>query len=288
MEWTDDLTVRPARGTSALDLVSSVRAADERGTRRREVLTVLTERYGLPFDDARLAMDRVRGGGVRASSGNPANAPDKIKDPLAWISYRLELGLPVDEDAVVEPSAEQRAAAAALVAAARRGEPARGTEDVVVALEVARVAVESQEPGRTRFHLLMEAATCLSVAAEACIDRLGRRPCAPEGSQEWVDGVALAAAARDVTATFRPAHTDRARPDPRVDRLNRSTPGRVCRHRTYRHGGGWAGLRVLLARIPDLDAGLAVIAPADNTDRHIPLADALLDELTSTTPRLDG
>jgi len=45
---------------------------------------------------------------------------------------------------------------------------------------------------------------------------------------------------------------------------------------------------VLLARIPDLDAGLAVIAPADNTDRHIPLADALVDELTSTTPRLDA
>ena len=34
--------------------------------------------------------------------------------------------------------------------------------------------------------------------------------------------------------------------------------------------------------------GLAVIAPADNTDRHIPLADALLDELTGTTPRPDG
>jgi CubicO group peptidase (beta-lactamase class C family) len=59
-------------------------------------------------------------------------------------------------------------------------------------------------------------------------------------------------------------------------------------HRTYRHGGGWPGLRVLLARIPDLGFGLAVIAPGDNTDRHVALADALLTELTATAPRLDA
>jgi hypothetical protein len=196
------MSVRLARGTSALDLVLYLRAADEQGARRRDVLAVLTERFALPFDDARLAMDRVSGGAVRAATGNPANEPDKAKDLLAWISYRLELGLSVEEEAVVEPSPEQRAAAEALVAGARRREPARGTEDVAVALEVARLAVASQEPGRTRFHLLIEAATSLSVAAEACIDRLGRQPCAPEGSPEWVDGVALAGAARQVTAAF--------------------------------------------------------------------------------------
>jgi hypothetical protein len=75
-----------------------LRAADEEGTRRRDVLAVLTERFALPFDDARLAMDRVGGGVVRAASGNPANEPDPLKDPLAWTSYRLELGLPVDDD----------------------------------------------------------------------------------------------------------------------------------------------------------------------------------------------
>lgn len=53
------------------------------------MLAVLTERYALPFDDARLAIDRVRGGVVRASSGSPANQPDKSNDPLAWVSYRL-------------------------------------------------------------------------------------------------------------------------------------------------------------------------------------------------------
>jgi hypothetical protein len=50
----------------------------------------------------------------------------------------------------------------------------RGTPDVAVALEVARLAVASREPADTRIRLLVEAATALSGAAEACIARLGQ------------------------------------------------------------------------------------------------------------------
>lgn len=220
VEWTDDLSVRLARGISVRALVGYLRAADEEGTPRRDVLAVLTERFALPFDDARLAMDRVEGGIVRAASGNPANEPDPVKDPLAWTSYRLELGLLVGDDAPgLLP--EQQASAQALLERARRGQPTQGTEDVAVALEVARLAVASQEPDRTRFHLLLEAATSLSVAAEACIARLGQQPCALEGSQEWVDGVALAAAARQVTATFA------AQPDPELEQRGHALVGRI-------------------------------------------------------------
>ena len=220
VEWTDDLTVRVGRGTSARALVLYLRAASEEGARRRDVLAVLTERFALPFDDARLAMDRVEGGVVRAASRNPENEPDPVKDPLAWMSYRLELGLPVDED-VVGPSIEERASAEALLERARRGEPTHGAEDVAVALEVARLAVASQESRRTRFHLLLVAATSLSVAAEACIVRLGQRPCALAGSQEWVDGVALATAARQVTAQFA------AQPDPELEERGLALVGRI-------------------------------------------------------------
>jgi len=220
VEWTDDLTVRLARGTSTRELVVYLRAAHQEGVLRRELLAVLTERFALPFDDARLAMDRVMGGVVRAASGIAANEPDRAKDPLAWMSYRLELGLPVEDD-LTELSAQQRASAEALLQRARRGEPTHGTEDVAVALDVARMAVVSQEPDRTRFHLLLEAATSLSVAAEACIARLGRLPCAPEGSQEWVDGVALAAAARQVTAKFA------AQPDPQLEERSLGLVGRI-------------------------------------------------------------
>jgi hypothetical protein len=124
VEWTDDMTVRVGRGTSACALVMYLRAAAEEGARRRDVLAVLTERFALPFDDARLAMDRVMGGVARGASGNPANEPDHVKDPLAWMSYRLELGLPVDDD-VLGPSPEERASAEALLERARRGEPAQ-------------------------------------------------------------------------------------------------------------------------------------------------------------------
>ncbi len=213
MEWTEDLSVPLGRGTSARGLVLYLRAADREGARRRDVLEVLTERFALSFDDARLAMDRVEGGVVRAGSGIPENEPDPVKDPLAWTSYQVQLGLPVDDDEdALGPSIQERAAAEALLERARRGESPYGTEDVAVALEVARLAVASQEPDRTRFSLLVEAATCLSVAAEACIDRLGQQPCAQEGSQEWVDAVALAAAAREVTAKLArmdPAHEER-------------------------------------------------------------------------------
>lgn len=214
------MTVRLARGTSTRMLVSYLRAATNEGARRRDVLAVLTERFGLSFDDARLAMDRVGGGVARAKSGNPANQPDPGKDPMAWISYRLELGLPVDDDAP-GPSLEVQASAEALLERARSGAATHGTEDVAVALEVARLAVASQEPDRTRFHLLLEAATSISVAAEACIARLGQWPCAPEGSQEWIDGVALAEAARQVTAMFA------AQPDPELEERGLALVGRI-------------------------------------------------------------
>jgi hypothetical protein len=214
------MTVRLARGTSARALVSYLRAADREGARRRDVLAVLTEEFALPFDDARLAIDRVRGGVVRAATGNPANEPDPVKDPLAWTSYRLALGLPVDHDAP-GASLEERASAEALLERARRGEPTPGTEDVAVALEVARLAVTSQEPGRTRLRLLLAAARSLSIAAEACIDRLGQEPCAPAGSREWVDGVALAAAARQITAGFA------AQPDSELEERGLDLVGRI-------------------------------------------------------------
>jgi hypothetical protein len=52
-------------------------------------------------------------------------------------------------------------------------------------------------------------------------------------------------------------------------------------HPVYRHGGGWPGLRLLLARSPGLGIGFVIIAPADDTERRVPLADALLNMLTS-------
>jgi CubicO group peptidase (beta-lactamase class C family) len=48
----------------------------------------------------------------------------------------------------------------------------------------------------------------------------------------------------------------------------------------YRHGGGWPGIRLLLARVPARGRTVLVIALASD-DRHIPLLDALLGLTTS-------
>jgi CubicO group peptidase (beta-lactamase class C family) len=55
-------------------------------------------------------------------------------------------------------------------------------------------------------------------------------------------------------------------------------------HRYYRHGGGWPGLRALLARCPDLGLSLVTLALADDTERRVPLADSLLELLADPTP----
>jgi hypothetical protein len=38
------------------------------------------------------------------------------------------------------------------------------------------------------------------------------------------------------------------------------------------HGSGWPGLRALLARVPDLDVSLMILALADDTERRVDLS----------------
>lgn len=52
-------------------------------------------------------------------------------------------------------------------------------------------------------------------------------------------------------------------------------------HRVYRHGGGWPGLRALLARVPDLDQSLVILALADDSERRAGLAASMLDLVTA-------
>jgi hypothetical protein len=57
---------------------------------KKDFAAILAEllRLGLSEDAAALAYDRVHGGLVHAATENPANAPAKDKDPLAWASYQ--------------------------------------------------------------------------------------------------------------------------------------------------------------------------------------------------------
>lgn len=52
-------------------------------------------------------------------------------------------------------------------------------------------------------------------------------------------------------------------------------------YRVYRHGGGWPGLRALLARVPDLNQSLVILALADDSERRLDLAASMLDLVTA-------
>jgi hypothetical protein len=50
-------------------------------------------------------------------------------------------------------------------------------------------------------------------------------------------------------------------------------------HLVYRHGGGYADVRTMLVRVPEIGLGLVVVAAADRSERRTALTDALLDVL---------
>ena len=53
-------------------------------------------------------------------------------------------------------------------------------------------------------------------------------------------------------------------------------------YRVHRHGGGWPSLRALLARVPDLDSSLVIIALADDSERRVDLASVVLGLVTTS------
>src|SRR5262245_47499616 len=87
--WTDDLTVRVAPWLTLDELVDYVLSNKTDGNSTIAILEAINLRFGLSFDDARLAVDRARSGRNRAESG--WQAPDSIKDPMAYLAYQKSL-----------------------------------------------------------------------------------------------------------------------------------------------------------------------------------------------------
>ena len=217
VESTNDMSVRLARDRSMRDLVGWLHRHE--GSSEREILVGLTDEFALSFNDARLVVDRAGAGVIRAA--NPTNEPDALKDPVAWATYRHATGHPVDDTPILPTTDTQRNDAAKLLNAALEEGSTKGTDDVGVALIVARAAVNSNETDDIRYRLLLQAATAISGAAEHCIESLGDQPCAIEGSQTWVDASELVRAARDVTERFA------AQPDPDLEERGLALVGRI-------------------------------------------------------------
>ena len=86
--WTDDMNIELPPERTLDDVVKFVVAASRNGDDFEKIARALVETLHLSESDAALAVDRVHGGVVRASTKNPANCPEEAKDPLAWISFQ--------------------------------------------------------------------------------------------------------------------------------------------------------------------------------------------------------
>jgi hypothetical protein len=230
-----DLSVVLARDETPDSLAELVLAAVDASASWASILDVLTTRFALSFDDARLAWDRVLGGRTRAESGNSQDAPDQNDDPLAWASFQRTRGAPLDRVAtnsaawnalVTEISAsdgaqaaatcddpdfsstlwpEEREAVIAWSAAFEARGKTRATTNPLVALRLACLAdatMRTSSASMAKGNVLLQAVTAISCAAEAAIDaRTG--PAAQERTRQWADAVELAEASRRIADHFR-------------------------------------------------------------------------------------
>jgi hypothetical protein len=85
MTITDDLSLPLAdeRYPELVDVIIRGRVA---GTDFDVLVDRVATEFGLSADDAEFAIERTAGGMIR--SGNPANEPIRVKDPVAWEAYR--------------------------------------------------------------------------------------------------------------------------------------------------------------------------------------------------------
>jgi hypothetical protein len=87
MSSTEDLSIALPPGRTVDEIVDAVLRAELRKL-PFDVLIAQLVTLGLDQDDAMFAHDRVLGGVVRASTGDPQNAPPRDQDPIAWASYQ--------------------------------------------------------------------------------------------------------------------------------------------------------------------------------------------------------
>ncbi len=84
-EHTDDLRITVAPEHTLDELVDVILDHEQQRSRRADPFALLTTSFGLSFDAARLATDRVAAGRVRAATGQASSAPDPSRDPIACV-----------------------------------------------------------------------------------------------------------------------------------------------------------------------------------------------------------
>ena len=93
---SDDLRIYVGLDESTASLVGWMTTALAEGQAWPAVRGVLTRRFALSFEDARVGVDRLQAGVVRARDEAPGNEPDATLDPVAWHAYQLARGQAAD------------------------------------------------------------------------------------------------------------------------------------------------------------------------------------------------
>lgn len=89
---SDDLRIYVGLDENDASLVGWMTTALAEGQAWPAVRGVLTRRFALSFEDARVCVDRLQAGVVQARSDAADAAPDPARDPVAWHSYQLAHG----------------------------------------------------------------------------------------------------------------------------------------------------------------------------------------------------
>lgn len=235
--WTDDLDIVVAPEHTIDELVDFVLEHERRRGSVDVLFEVLTTTFGLSFEDARLAVDRVAGGRVRAASGLRENAPNASKDPVAHVSYRRALGTPapprrptvsaawgellrmvetrslgeaigfarsLDFTGRAEP--QEREASVLWIRAAEAAPGGVGSATTAAAalrlLELATALAGTRCDGRTLDDVLLQVGVAISSVAEVRIAQRGPEGCALQGTPAWFDAIRLGDAAAELSKVF--------------------------------------------------------------------------------------
>lgn len=234
--WTDDLSLTVAPEHTLDELVTFVLDCDHRGTPRSEMMRVLTIDFGLSFNDARLAEDRVFAGRFLVQTNS--NAPDPHLDPIAHISYRRAQGAPAllpplrttsvwrtlmrlaeagnfrhaveytksPEFAELSRTHEFEAArlwCGAVTASQHGTQEATSSTAVVRLFELAEALVRPNFDKAILTNVMLQVATAVSSVGESRIDELSEQPYATAGTPTWFDAIILSEVAAKLSTMFR-------------------------------------------------------------------------------------
>jgi hypothetical protein len=117
-EYPDDLRITVAPEHTLDEIVEVILDHEPRRSGLADLFALHTTSFGLSYDDARLAMDRLAAGRARTATGQKGNAPNPSRDSVTYISYLRAMGTPAAHKKPLVSSVWER-----LIRAVRAGRP---------------------------------------------------------------------------------------------------------------------------------------------------------------------